>query len=376
MKKKIFVSSLVLFFGLLFLAAGCGSSTTTDTTTTTVSATTTTTLAGASALDAAKTGSIIASGGSFMGESVTALSASGGASGASLGSIRIMTGDGPPDSFFTVNLAAQEGDDVYINVTGEAVSGNMTPYMRQLTAAGLPVNGAAIFSGKKIAKLGTFEVRDMFGGSPGSGMPAGMAEGINTFTNEVMASLLAGQNPYNSSECFQSITTLADYQVWVSNWMGLNNFLSTFTGATGITICTPEPDLATEGVGSMEIKMVFSKNVTGEIAIRISTKSTTDSGPLAGTYSGIGTLLVPEGTMETTLAMTFYGTNPASLEGISLTGVTTPDGFTISCNMDPFTGIGSGRISGEAGTSLATFEFTSSGGTFYPVGGTADSYSY
>ena len=121
--------------------------------------------------------------------------------------------------------------------------------------------------------------------------------------------------------------------------------------------------------------MVFSKNATGSISVKLATKSETDSGPLGGTYVNTGVMTVPGGTINVSAALVFAGT-PLQFQEIAINGISSPEGYRISCHTDPATGIGSGYISSEVGESIGTFEFGATGGNFYPVTGEVETYTY
>ncbi len=362
-KTGLLLLGYLLILGMVAIN-GCGNSAS-STTTTTVNI----------PLSAARSGAILARGGSVFGTTVNQMTGAGNIGVAMINSIRAAGAAQPPESFFAIDLSTLEGDNVYIPLTSEAVSGNMALYLRQLDRSGRPVNGSAIFAGRKIAIMGTYEVRDLMTGEPGVFVPQ-MEAGKNSFTMEVGAAVAAGQDPYASAECFRPIRTLADYNAWASDWFGMQDSVK------DIFLSTPQADLNTEGIGTIEGKMVFSRNLSGTISILLTTKSSTDSGPMPGTYSNSGVITIPGGTMNVTASLVFVGSeinggfDLVTFEGISLSGVTTPDGLRVSGTMDPYVGLGQGIISNEALETIGTYEFDATGGKLYLTGSAVQPFSY
>ena len=143
----------------------------------------------------------------------------------------------------------------------------------------------------------------------------------------------------------------------------------------GVHFATPEA-LAGDKLSSLEARMVFSNTATGEIVLDLPTSSEGGGSPLLGTYSASGNLQTARGTLDATVSLTLIGSTAGpTISDIHITGRTTPEGYRISCHTNVL-GAGTGVISNEAGALIATMETTSLGGIIYPVGGTAESFSF
>lgn len=374
---------VICYLSFVIFVTGCGttsSSATTTTTTTTTTTSTTTTTVPRLYVNAAKGAGIIASGSSSIGQSATAIGSAAGNTPSSSSIDRfqalvISALSGPPDGFFTSVLGA----DGYISLTAEAVNGNMTPSMRMYTLNHQLINNE-FMAGKKTAVLGTVEVRDIMSGSPGVPTP-GLQAGIQSFITKFISAQTAGQNPYSSSEVFsQNLTHLAEYIAWCQMYPTMESMLGSYAGPPySVHLTTPETSSG-DRIGSMECKMAFSNNITGEIIVLIKCDVEGGGKPIAGNYSGTGLLSLPGGsTLDATAVMTFVPApgNDISLEGIVITGTITPEGNTLYVHINPMLGnAGSGLLSTEAGTRIGTMEFTASGGYLYLDSGTREAFSY
>ncbi len=349
--KKIVVAvalAFVVILAVFFIGCGTSGTSTTTTTTTTLS----------SEVNTAKAGAIIGSG------SVTAGNTAGGigtAAGTTVAASSIIQSvgafdSGPPNSFFTANIRTGSASvDGYVEGTSEAAGGNVVPYIRMYSQGGDLIAGTFL-NNKKIATLEGVTVQAFMN------QTASQAQ-IQTAFQTFAISFLSSSDPYNDDNLFTQINTYADYMAWAFIYPGMGAAVG-----QGVTFTTPEATTANK-IGSMECKMVFQNNISGNLIVNIPVS--TEGQPLDGTASGTGTLTTtgtPIITLEATASMLFANGDPSS---ITISGTTVPEGNLLSVTMDPFTGIGTGILSDESSTTLGTFETTATGGTFYPADGSA-----
>lgn len=359
MKK---IGLCVLFVLCVFcvgMFSGCGSSTSTTTTTVAVTST---------EVNAAKAGVLVASGGSSTGSSASGV---GSAAGAKIMSIRAAADSGPPASFFSPISA-----DGYMLATTESVGGNLTPYMRLKTAGGDVVN-STFLSSKSIAKFLTLEVSNIMGAGEGQ-KAAGMDADIENYVARYVAAYIAGGNvhPFSNTTLFRAISTEADYMAWMFMFPSIEAGVSVMAshipgGPSHLYMVTPEAT-DSQKIGGMDMKMVFAKSATGEIVLSVSTN--TNGKPVAGTYSGRGTLTTPSCSLETTLLITFSSDGPPSALKVVGTTETTPK-YTVVVNMSPTTMTATGEVRNSTGTVIGTLEGTNAGGKVY-AGGSSEAFSF
>jgi len=284
--------------------------------------------------------------------------------------------EGPPDSFFTdLSTIASDG---YLSPTSESFGGNMTPYIRLKTVNGDTVNNDFV-SALKIGKWLTLEVETiMTTGSPGT-PPPGMDAEVTNYVSRYISAYIANGNahPFNNATIFKPVSTEAEYMAWMFMYpsieAGISDMASHISGSPTNTIymVTPEPT-AGDKIGSMDMKMVFTKSATGEIVLNVSCQS--DGKPVAGTYSGSGTLQTPAGDMSTTLSMGFSTSGPPS--SVTLVGTTeTAPITTVRIYMNPTTMSATGEVFDSSGTLLGTIEGSSSGGKVY-IGATSEAFTF
>ncbi|MDD4178595.1 MAG: hypothetical protein PHH14_00890 [Candidatus Margulisbacteria bacterium] len=253
----------------------------------------------------------------------------------------------------------------------------MTPYMRLKTVGGTIVNNDFV-STKKIGKWLTLEVQTiMTTGSPGS-PPPGMDAEISNYISRYITAYIAGSNvhPFSNTTIFKPASTEAEYMAWMFMYpsieAGISQMAASIPGAPStIYMVTPEPT-ANDKIGSMDMKMVFSNSATGEVVLSVTCGS--DGKPVAGTYSGSGTLQTPAGNMSTTLSMGFSASGPPS--SVTLVGTTeTAPITTVRIYMNPTTMSATGEVFDSSGTLLGTIEGSSSGGKVY-IGGTSEAFTF
>ncbi|MDI6731659.1 MAG: hypothetical protein QME05_03660 [Candidatus Margulisbacteria bacterium] len=372
MKKvsRLFLVSCFLSLAICsaFLMFGCGSeststttttgttTTTSTTTTTTTTSTTTTTGVVANYVDDAKSASIVASGTLYSGNLTTQLAP---AAASSIYSVHAATISGPPDFFFSPPLPS---DGYMIVTTLEVIGGNLTPYLCFYLPGGTRVT-PSLFSGKKIATFEGFALRDMFSDSSQEAKRIAIGNWIGLFTQEA--------NPYAGPLFTPTIDSLGGYTAW-SYVCPIMEAGSAAHYPYNFHFTTPEVTAA-DKISSMECKMVFQNNVTGEIRIDIATSSQGDPKPIVGSFAGSSSILIPGGTLDATATLNFVaaGANDVALNYILITGSITPGSNTVYISMDPVGNSGTGLLSNEAGTLLGTIEITAVGGTFYPADGSS-----
>ncbi len=346
--KKIIVAivlALVVILAAFFM--GCGSSSS-STTTTTVS----------TELNTAKAGATIGSGSVSVGNTAGGIGTAAGTTVAASSIIQSVGAfeSGPPTSFFSVNIRTGSASaDGYVQGTSEAAGGNVVPYIRMYTQGGDLIAGTFL-NNKKIATLEGVTVQDFM---TQSASQAQISTAIQTFAT----SFLASSDPYNDDDLFFQINTYADYMSWAFIYPGMGAAVG-----QGVTFTTPEATTANK-IGSMECKMVFQNSISGNLIVNIPVS--TEGSPLDGAATGSGTLTTtgtPPITIEATAALTFADGEPTN---ITISGTTVPEGNLLSVTMNANTGIGTGILSDESGTTLGTFESTATGGTFYPADGSA-----
>ncbi|MBI5700774.1 hypothetical protein HZC34_02860 [Candidatus Saganbacteria bacterium] len=387
----IYLAIGILIFGFTALAVGCGQTTTSATTTTTsttttstsstsstttTTTTTTTVTISSTQVSAARAASILANGGSSAGTSTGTVGNASGTSVAvsslsilSINSIMALAAGGPPDSFFTPLPA-----DGYISPTTESLGGNMTPYIKLITVGGTTID-AAFLSGKKIAIIGTVDAKSILSGSPGS-MPAGFNAGLMSFMDNFEGTA-STQEAYASASIFHAITTEAEYLCWAFIFPSMESSIisaggGAATSMNGKHLITPEVT-ASNKIGSMAVKMVFSKTATGEIVVNVNTAPT--GRPTSGTYSGSGKLTTAVATLDAVMSMVFGSSGPPTSVTIIATTESSP-AITVSVSMNPSTGgLPSGSLFNSAGTLIGTLEATSSGGRVY-IGNTSEAFSF
>lgn len=365
MKKCLFSALLVLSVASLgFLMYGCGGGTTTETATTT---TTTVTLSSAQ-VDAAKTGVLLANGGSSMGVSAAAVGTAAGTN-IKTSSVRSFNG-APPSGFFTENLLTSP--DGYMRVTTEAAGGNMTPYLKLYTVGSDAIYGTFL-NGKMIAKFITVEVQTLFSSGPDTA-PPGITEEVSYYISRYLTAYhaLGDNHPFTDGTIFRQINTMADYLAWAfmfpSMEAGVNSHMPP---GPYIYFVTPEV-IASNKIGAMECKMVFSKNITGEVKVLISTEP--EGKPVAGSYSGSGKLTTPRGTLEATITLTHSTSGPPTAVTIIGTTESTP-AYTVLVYMNPATGTATGEVRDSSGTKIGTLEGSAAGGKVY-IGSTSETFTF
>lgn len=378
MKKYIVCFFLFLVFGLFAFIWGCGQSnpvTTTTTTTTTTSTTTSTVLT--AYVSAAKAGALVANGSSNLGSSAVSI----GQASATVPTVQSLSVKGvkicaPPSTFFTQNLAASTTG--YLTMT-DVGGGNVTPSMRMYTKNGDVIKGT-IISEKTLAKFGTVDVQAMISGGEGIPIP-GMMEGIQSFilgvSSEVAQQKTTAQIYANTTLYDHSLTTFAEYIAWVNIWPTIEVGQAQQLQPLGVHFTNPQPTI-NDKIGSMECLMVFSKSATGEIAVLIGCDPSGDGKPVAGSYSGTGNLLIPNGTLEAAATLKFipFGANDISIESVTIGGTLKPSNYTLSITMNPISGTGTGIMSSEANVTIATMEVTALGGTIYFTSGQTEPFSF
>ncbi|MFA5839820.1 MAG: hypothetical protein WC890_04090 [Candidatus Margulisiibacteriota bacterium] len=343
------------------------STTTTEATTTTTTTSTTTSTISESAVQSAKAAGIIANGASYAGSSATTFS-SGGTTASSIfsSSIRAMAAGGPPDAFFTTLPS-----DGYMQMTTEAVGGNVVPYFCMLIGGDIPVT-PEVLVGKRIASFEGITLRDMFSSASSEARNAAIQAWVVRFQTEVSMEA----NPYRAdSPLFTTFDSLGGY----SGWSYVYSMSEQSPGwPAGCHLITPEVQTA-DKVASMVSRLVFQNDLSGEIQINIPCESLGDPKPAIGTYSGAGPITLPSGlgTVDAMASITFVavGSMDVAPSTITISGSITPGNNYMYTSMDPIAQVGTGYISDEAGNQLGTFETTATGGIFYS-GGTYESFTF
>jgi len=347
--------ALIVFLGLV---SGCGqvAPSSTTTTTTTVSSTN---------LDAAKGGALAAVGGAAGGTSTTLVGASSNST-VTTSSIRgrsIWTHSGPPDSWFDTDLSASTTG--WVLATTESIGGNVTPYMRLFNKSGNLVTGSFLTS-KQIANFSPATLTGIMTSGPGAA-PTGLVTGIGNFITKYHSGGI-------STDAYTSINTIAGYLAWAFIYPTMEaSLVGVAPGWTAdIHTTTPQPT-ANDKIGSMEVKMVFTKttSATGEILMGMAVDSS--GRPLDGTNTGTGVLYTPKNVMDVTQVMTFVDNSPTTM---TFTGVTrdTPK-RTITLTVNPLNGSGTGKILDENGVEIGTITFTSAGGSL-TMGGVTEAFTF
>jgi len=361
MKKYMVLVLLVIGIVSLGFLLGCGQSNETTTTTTSTTTTTVVTIT-STQVNAAKTGVLLASGGSSMGVSAATVGSSAGKSVA----LSVKSSQaGPPDSFFTVDLL--NSADGYLQPTTEAVRGNMTPYLKLYSKSGQGIYGAFL-SGKTIAKFITVEVQSIFSSSPGS-PPPGITEEVSYYISRY----LAAQDPFGDPTIFRQISTEADYLCWAFIFPSMEAGVNSHPGLPAhVYFTTPEANDDFK-IGSMECKMVFSKAATGELSLFLPTAP--GGKPISGTYGGSGELATPAGSMKVTLFMTFSADGPPTSVTFLGTTEATPK-CTVIVYMNPATMSATGEVFDSSGTKIGTLEGSAAGGGKVYIGATSEAFSF
>lgn len=353
--KNISILVLVLFVSYA-MVVGCGKVAPSSTPTPTPTVVST-------ELDAAKGGALAAVGGAAGGSSTTLVGASSNST-VTTSSIRgrsIWAHSGPPDSWFDTDLSSSTTG--WVLATTESIGGNVTPYMRLFTKNGDLVTGSFINS-KKIADFSPATLQGIMTSGPGAA-PTGLLTGIGNF--------IAAYSSPPSSDAYASINTIAGYLAWAFIYPTMEASLVSVPGwPAGAHTTTPQPT-ANDKIGSMEVKMVFTKttSATGEIMMGMTVDET--GKPVDGTNTGTGVLYTPKSTMDVTQVMTFVDNTPTTM---TFTGVTrgTPQ-RTIVLTINPLTGSGSGILKDENGVEIGTITFTSAGGSL-TMGGVTEAFTF
>jgi hypothetical protein len=352
--KNILIGA-VLLFSLGFMLFGCGSQNSTTTTTTT-----TTLPIAAVEVSTAKTGVLLAGGGSTAGSSASGVSSATGSTVTF--SVKAQEA-GPPDTFFTYDLSTST-DGWLSPVTREAMGGNMRPYMRLRTVGG-DIIANAFLTGKKIADLSPCTVELMMNGTPGT-PPVGINTGITSFVTKFVA------DPADPS-LYINVRYMADYIAWAFMYPSMESGMASHGHPlpAGAHLTTPEAG-ANDKIGTMDMRMVFSSFATGEVIISVPTEP--GGRPNSGTYSGFGTLEASGVRLNSTVTMQFGASGPPS--GVTITGTDEITGNTVVVSFYPATMTGSGTLYNSTGTLIGTFEGSSSGGIYYKAGGSAEAFTF
>jgi len=346
MTKKYFrlisLIAAVLLLGIaLFYSSGCGATndtatatTTTVATTTTSTSTTTTTMAQATINQSkAKAGAFFASSGTgIAGVAEDAASLSSTASG--LG-IQTVTAAGLPNSFYS----APDASGYYIV---EGFHPSETVQVRYITQGETVV----VPSWLATKSLATFEGYDW---DSEFATPRVMVN-----TSQVTA--------WAANPTYKTVATFADYIVW-SHIANAEEAGYRATPAMNILLADNHWIIptyeASDRVSSMEAVVTISgSDVDGVINMDMVLND--DSDQYAAPVSGIGTgtLTIVTGettvTLESTMAITFA--SEGVYDTLSLTG-TTPDNYTVAVNCIA-DGSGTGTVSDESGTLVATMEIS------------------
>ena len=381
MKKEIFGSTILLvcLMAVGSFVTGCGGGTSTDTTTTTttVATTTTTTTTSTSTtttladqLTVAKAVSVVGVGSAVGGNS----SMMGGTSASALSSqaIKAFSGSAPPTFLYQYDIMngplSIEG---YIPVTSETIGGSMNVAFRMKNNSGEVISGN-LFANKKVAKIGSYStygvLMELMEGQPSLAFSS-------AFLGWVAACSSEGSAAFNNSSYFMQITSEGEYMCWATTYATMESALREhFSLPSWLHLTTPESS-ASDALGAIDNRMSFTGYVTGEINVVVDVDPTRSS-PLPGTYEATSVLTFEGGTLQMTARLIFINPgNGVEFAGCLMSGIASPGGETFYANMNPDNLGGFGILSSEAGT-IGTFEATQTGGNYYPVSGSKETFSF
>ncbi len=347
-RVSIFVALLLALVVSSFLIFGCGTSTSTTTTTTgTVAATQSQT---------AQSSVLLASGAAQLGTASGNLGSAANSGGSiSVSSVRAATGN-PPPGLFTQDMTASS-DGYFRPLANTLFSGKLTPYIRFINRGGEKID-SSFFSGKAIANLSPCSVESVFAGGPNQ-PPYGITTGITNFM---------------SNRTYTSIKYMGDYLAWAYIYPTMEAAIrSHYSLPSNVHLTSPEA-VDTDKILAMDNKMVYSGQITGEIVVTVSCES--DGRAKIGTYTGMGDLLTPVGTVDVTTMMTFtvLGDPPSFLKVIA-TNEASPFYTTIVYVTNPSTAIGTGEIFDDQGGRVGTLECDTTGGAV-TVGETREAFDF